>query len=104
LAFSYIFSLTLNYRATSAISHVVLGQFKTCVLLLGNYYLFGSNPGKISICGAFTAIAGMSMYTYLNLRQPSNKPSPRQASILPKSKLSKENGSTHDVHYGAESV
>ncbi|KAJ1439844.1 putative membrane protein [Sesbania bispinosa] len=69
-------------NATSAISHVVLGQFKTCVLLLGNYYLFGSNPGKISICGAFTAIAGMSVYTYLNLRQQSNKISPRQASTL----------------------
>ncbi|TYH66664.1 hypothetical protein ES332_D06G138900v1 [Gossypium tomentosum] len=54
--------------ATSAISHVVLGQFKTCVLLLGNYYIFGSNPGTTSICGAFVAIAGMSFYTYLNLQ------------------------------------
>ncbi|KAG5006187.1 hypothetical protein JHK85_024729 [Glycine max] len=96
--------LWVRVGATSAISHVVLGQFKTCVLLLGNYYLFGSNPGKISICGAFTAIAGMSVYTYLNMRQQSNKPSPRQASVLPKSKLGKENGSTHDGHYGAESV
>ncbi|ESW10746.1 hypothetical protein PHAVU_009G234300 [Phaseolus vulgaris] len=105
LGFLLQWSGALALGATSAISHVVLGQFKTCVLLLGNYYLFGSNPGKISICGAFTAIAGMSIYTYLNLRQQSNKPSPRQqASILPKSKLSKENGSTHDGHYGAESV
>lgn len=93
------------YSATSAVSHVVLGQFKTCVLLLGNYYLFGSNPGTISICGAFMAIAGMSIYTYLNLRQQSNKVSPRQVSTLPKSKLGKENGNNnHDGHYGAESV
>lgn len=94
------------YRATSAISHVVLGQFKTCVLLLGNYYLFASNPGTISIFGAFTAIGGMSVYTYLNLNQQSNKGSPRQASVLPKSKLGKENGSTNgnEGHYGAESV
>ncbi|KAG5105586.1 hypothetical protein JHK82_042556 [Glycine max] len=104
LGFLLQWSGALALGATSAISHVVLGQFKTCVLLLGNYYLFGSNPGKISICGAFTAIAGMSVYTYLNMRQQSNKPSPRQASVLPKSKLGKENGSTHDGHYGAESV
>lgn len=94
------------YSATSAVSHVVLGQFKTCILLLGNYFLFGSNPGTISICGAFTAIGGTSVYTYLNMKQQSNKVSPRQPSTLPKSKLGKENGSTNgnDGHYGAESV
>lgn len=104
-----ISSLVLNffcqcYRATSAVSHVVLGQFKTCVILLGNYYLFGSNPGTTSICGAFTAIAGMTVYTYLNLKQQSTKASSRQASSLPKSKLSKENSGAHDGNYGRESV
>ncbi|KAI4344485.1 hypothetical protein L6164_011706 [Bauhinia variegata] len=104
LGFLLQWSGALALGATSAISHVVLGQFKTCVLLLGNYYLFDSNPGKTSISGAFTAIIGMTVYTYLNLRQQSNKLSPRQATTLPKSKLSKENGTTHDGHYGAESV
>uniref|UniRef100_A0A9I9E778 Uncharacterized protein n=1 Tax=Cucumis melo TaxID=3656 RepID=A0A9I9E778_CUCME len=89
-------------RATSAVSHVVLGQFKTCVILLGNYYLFNADPGKTSICGAFTAIMGMSVYTYLNLRQQQIKTS-KQASTFPKSKLSKENGSTHDEKLGEES-
>jgi hypothetical protein len=91
------------YRATSAITHVVLGQFKTCVLLLGNYYLFGSNQGKTSIFGASTAIAGMSVYTYLNLKQKPSKTT-RQASSLPISRLSKENGNTHDGNGGGESV
>ncbi|KAL5098215.1 hypothetical protein RYX36_002542 [Vicia faba] len=106
LGFLLQWSGALALGATSAISHVVLGQFKTCVLLLGNYYLFASNPGTISIFGAFTAIGGMSVYTYLNLNQQSNKGSPRQASVLAKSKLGKENGSTNgnDGHYGAESV
>lgn len=90
-------------RATSAVTHVVLGQFKTCVILLGNYYLFSSNPGKTSISGAFTAIAGMSIYTYLNLKQQSSK-APRLSSSLPKSKLSKENGSIHEGNFGSESV
>jgi len=92
------------YSATSAVSHVVLGQFKTCIILLGNYYLFGSNPGIISICGAFTAIVGMSVYTCLNLKQQTAKIFPHQTSLLPKSKLSKENGSSHNGHYSAENV
>ncbi|OAY71208.1 putative membrane protein [Ananas comosus] len=53
--------------ATSATSHVVLGQFKTCVILLGGFLLFRSNPGTLSICGAITALAGMSLYTYLSM-------------------------------------
>ncbi|MED6141049.1 hypothetical protein PIB30_099504 [Stylosanthes scabra] len=101
LGFLLQWSGALALGATSAISHVVLGQFKTCVILLGNYYIFGSNPGATSIFGAFTAIAGMSVYTYLNMRPQPNKVTPWQASTLPKSKLGKENGGTHD---GAESV
>ncbi|XP_044470894.1 nucleotide-sugar uncharacterized transporter 1 isoform X2 [Mangifera indica] len=106
LGFLLQWSGALALGATSAISHVVLGQFKTCVILLGNYYLFGSNPGTTSIYGAFVAIAGMTFYTYLNLynkKPQSGKPSPRNGSFLPKSKLSKENGGNHDV-YGTETV
>lgn len=57
----------IYHRATSATSHVVLGQFKTCVILLGGFLLFRSNPGTLSICGAITALAGMSLYTYLSM-------------------------------------
>lgn len=92
--------------ATSAITHVVLGQFKTCVILLGNYYVFGSNPGRTSISGAFAAIGGMSFYTYLNLqnqKQQQGKNAPKQAS-LPKSKLGRENGSIHDGKDGVDAV
>ncbi|XP_059461203.1 nucleotide-sugar uncharacterized transporter 1 [Corylus avellana] len=102
LGFLLQWSGALALGATSAVTHVVLGQFKTCVLLLGNYYLFGSNQGKTSIMGASTAIAGMSFYTYLNLKQKSSKTT-RQAS-LPVSRLSKENGNTHDGNGGGESV
>ncbi|KAK2976523.1 hypothetical protein RJ640_019459 [Escallonia rubra] len=88
-------------RETSATTHVILGQFKTCVILLGGFFLFGSNPGKTSICGAIVAIVGMSFYTHLNLlrQQDSAKASSRQSSfLLPKSKLSKENGESHNGH------
>ncbi|KAF8389405.1 hypothetical protein HHK36_026100 [Tetracentron sinense] len=108
LGFLLQWSGALALGATSATTHVVLGQFKTCVILLGGFLLFGSNPGTISICGAITALAGMSVYTYLNLPDSlpqSNKTSPRQSSFsLTKSKLSKENGDARDENYGGNSV
>ncbi|KAL2945042.1 Nucleotide-sugar uncharacterized transporter 2, partial [Bienertia sinuspersici] len=55
--------------ATSATSHVVLGQFKTCVILLGGYILFNSDPGPTSLCGAVAALGGMSVYTSLSLKE-----------------------------------
>ncbi|XP_038976819.1 nucleotide-sugar uncharacterized transporter 2-like isoform X1 [Phoenix dactylifera] len=58
----------LALGATSALSHVVLGQFKTCVIMLAGYLFFNSDPGVISLCGAVTALCGMSVYTYLNLQ------------------------------------
>ncbi|KAG1331937.1 nucleotide-sugar uncharacterized transporter 2 [Cocos nucifera] len=90
----------LALGATSATSHVVLGQFKTCVILLGGYLLFNSNPGLSSICGAITALAGMSLYTYLNMlgsHQQQVKASPLQSSFSSiTSKLSKESSNLHD--------
>lgn len=74
-------------RATSATSHVVLGQFKTCVILLGGYLIFNSDPGFVSICGAVAALCGMSVYTSLNLKKPQDSTSkqlPKQS--LPTSK------------------
>ncbi|KAK4415333.1 Nucleotide-sugar uncharacterized transporter 2 [Sesamum alatum] len=108
LGFLLQWSGALALGATSATTHVVLGQFKTCVILLGGFLLFGSNPGLTSILGAATALIGMSFYTCLNLqsRQQSAKVSSRQSALplLSKSKLSKENGDAHDGGGGEEHV
>ncbi|MFS7934754.1 putative sugar phosphate transporter domain-containing protein [Helianthus anomalus] len=108
LGFLLQWSGALALGETSATTHVVLGQFKTCVILLGGFILFGSNPGSTSICGAVTALAGMSFYTHLNLRphQQSMKTSSKQSS-LPKSKLGRENVDVHvldHANHGDESV
>ncbi|KAK1399788.1 TPT domain-containing protein [Heracleum sosnowskyi] len=107
LGFLLQWSGALALRETSAVTHAILGQFKTCVILLGGFLLFGSNPGTTSICGAITALGGMSYYTHLNLskQQQSIKTSSKQASFsLPKSMLSKENGENHDHILQDESV
>ncbi|KAB5521248.1 hypothetical protein DKX38_025567 [Salix brachista] len=73
LGFLLQWSGALALGATSATSHVVLGQFKSCVILLGGFLIFGSDPGFVSICGAITALAGMSVYTSLNLQESREK-------------------------------
>ncbi|XP_058219062.1 nucleotide-sugar uncharacterized transporter 2 isoform X1 [Rhododendron vialii] len=92
LGFLLQWSGALALGATSATSHVVLGQFKTCVILLGGYVLFDSDPGFVSICGAVTALLGMSVYTSLNLKESqesssSSNQTPKQNSsaLKPKS-------------------
>ncbi|WCJ33133.1 Nucleotide/sugar transporter family protein [Euphorbia peplus] len=69
LGFLLQWSGALALGATSATSHVVLGQFKTCVILLGGYLIFSSDPGFLSIVGAVTALGGMSVYTSLTLKE-----------------------------------
>ncbi|KAL0922147.1 hypothetical protein M5K25_006112 [Dendrobium thyrsiflorum] len=100
LGFLLQWSGALALGATSAVSHVVLGQFKTCVILLGGFLLFNSNPGILSICGAIIALGGMSFYTYLNMlasNQQAAKPTNRQSSFpLMKPKHNKESGDAHD--------
>ncbi|KAL4618534.1 hypothetical protein ACB092_06G017800 [Castanea dentata] len=91
LGFLLQWSGALALGATSATSHVVLGQFKTCVILLGGYFIFNSDPGFVSICGAITALIGMSVYTSLNLQESSESSSKQLPNpVKPKDKESTE--------------
>lgn len=79
---------------------MVLGQFKTCVILLGGYLIFSSDPGYASICGAFVAICGMSVYTSLNIkatRDLSNQ-LPKQTSLNQKPNTIEDRNEKIDVN------
>ncbi|GAB2230387.1 hypothetical protein Droror1_Dr00014650 [Drosera rotundifolia] len=89
LGFLLQWSGALALGATSATAHVILGQFKTCIILLGGYLLFNSDPGVLSLCGALAALCGMSVYTSLSLkesRENAAKAPQSQASSLSKPK------------------
>ncbi|XP_004491526.1 nucleotide-sugar uncharacterized transporter 2 [Cicer arietinum] len=89
LGFLLQWSGALALGATSATTHVVLGQFKTCVILLGGYLLFNSDPGIVSIGGAVVALTGMSVYTTFNLQEPqenASKQLPKHSLPSPKQK------------------
>ncbi|CAI0399278.1 unnamed protein product [Linum tenue] len=89
----------VKVSATSPVPHVVLSQFKACIVLLGNYYVFGSNPRVISIFGALIAIGGISGFTHLN-QTVSQKSQSKD-----KSRLGKENGGVErNDAYGEEFV
>ncbi|KAJ9128956.1 hypothetical protein P3X46_034284 [Hevea brasiliensis] len=91
LGFLLQWSGALALGATSATSHVVLGQFKTCVILLGGYLLFNSDPGFVSIGGVIIALCGMSAYTSLNLQESrENSINQLQKQTLPVSKSKTE--------------
>ncbi|KAF6153824.1 hypothetical protein GIB67_001057 [Kingdonia uniflora] len=94
LGFLLQLSGALTLGATSAISHVVLGQFKTCVIMLGGYLIFNSDPGVLSICGAVAALCGMTVYTSLNMQEPKETASkllPKQNSLSLKPKTDDDN-------------
>ncbi|GJN28976.1 hypothetical protein PR202_gb17158 [Eleusine coracana subsp. coracana] len=86
----------LALGATSAVSHVVLGQFKTIVIMLVAYLVFNSDPGYTSLCGAVIALGGMSVYTYLGIKESgtggkkNHSKSARQNSPLLKPKVTKD--------------
>ncbi|XP_019183091.1 PREDICTED: uncharacterized membrane protein At1g06890-like [Ipomoea nil] len=93
LGFLLQWSGALALGATSATSHVVLGQFKTCVIVLGGYLLFDSDPGVVSICGAIAALGGMTVYTLLNMKEPREIEQPAKPPSL---KLKNAEGNKED--------
>ncbi|KAK2431986.1 hypothetical protein P8452_45037 [Trifolium repens] len=101
LGFLLQWSGALALGATSATTHVVLGQFKTCVILLGGYLLFDSDPGIVSIGGAVVALTGMSVYTTFNLQESqenAGKQLPKHSLPPPKPKPDSEDNKDLSVN------
>lgn len=68
--------------------------------MLGGYLIFDSDPGFISICGAFAALCGMSVYTSQNLQESSeslSKQLPKQNLPSPRPKPNAEESLESDV-------
>mmetsp|Transcript_832 Transcript_832/g.1745 ORF Transcript_832/g.1745 Transcript_832/m.1745 type:complete len:323 (-) Transcript_832:341-1309(-) len=63
------YSMTLALGRTSALTIVLLGQFKTVSVLLFGALLFDGTPSARSVVGATIAVAAITTYTLLNLRE-----------------------------------
>ncbi|KAJ7515738.1 hypothetical protein O6H91_22G025500 [Diphasiastrum complanatum] len=95
LGFLLQWSGALALGATSATTHVVLGQFKTCVILLGGFIFFHSNPGLKSLSGATMALSGMALYTFLNLREGNDSGS-NKSTLKSHAKPNRIHGEAHE--------
>ena len=64
--------------ATSAVSVVLLGQCKTCSILLGGYLFFDARPRVQTLAGAALALTSVAAYTCLSLgEQAQSQRAPR---------------------------
>eukprot|EP00927_Polykrikos_kofoidii_P042417 TRINITY_DN36341_c0_g1_i1.p1 TRINITY_DN36341_c0_g1~~TRINITY_DN36341_c0_g1_i1.p1 ORF type:complete len:350 (-),score=51.55 TRINITY_DN36341_c0_g1_i1:135-1184(-) len=66
-AFFINYSTTIVLGVTSALTHVLLGQLKTCVVLLVGIWLFDKTPPVVAIFGATLAVISLTVYTVLGL-------------------------------------
>lgn len=80
------FSTTLVLGATSALSLVLLGQLKTCAVLLAGVMLFDAKPNLQAELGAATAILCIGWYAVLKVLDKQPKPAEKQTSqpLLPR--------------------
>lgn len=69
LAFGVNLSTFLVIGKTSPIAYNVLGHFKTCLILIMGFILFGYPIDMRNITGILVALAGIFYYTHLNLRR-----------------------------------
>lgn len=72
--------------------------------MLGGYLFFNSDPGFISLCGAASALGGMSVYTYLNLKKPQESVAANKQNLLPPKPKTTVGSEKPDRTFAAESV
>ena len=59
--------------ATSAVSVVLLGQCKTCSILLGGYLFFDARPRLHTLAGAALALTSVGAYTCISLAEQASQ-------------------------------
>eukprot|EP01065_Artemidia_motanka_P020485 TRINITY_DN24531_c0_g1_i1.p1 TRINITY_DN24531_c0_g1~~TRINITY_DN24531_c0_g1_i1.p1 ORF type:complete len:332 (+),score=81.91 TRINITY_DN24531_c0_g1_i1:74-1069(+) len=72
-AFAVNLSGFLVMGELSALTHVVVGQGKACVTMLGGYLLYREQYPALKLLGAASAVAAMAGYTSSNLREQAQR-------------------------------
>ena len=68
-AFLVNFSGFLVMGNIGALAHVLLGQLKTAVIMIGSSFLFGSHYSTMQIAGALGAIMSIVAYTHVTVTE-----------------------------------
>ena len=69
-AFSATWSATAIFGMISALAHVLLGQVKTCSVLLVAFFFYDAQPTPMGVVGASLALSAITAYSLLKLKQP----------------------------------
>jgi len=68
-AFLVNFSGFLVMGNIGALAHVLLGQLKTAVIMVGSTFIFGSKYSPLQIGGALGAVFSIVVYTYVTMNE-----------------------------------
>jgi len=67
-AFAATWSATRIFGLIGALAHVLLGSFKTCVVLLVGVLAFDARPNAQGVFGAALGVGSIAVYTFLSVR------------------------------------
>ena len=73
-AFFVNFSGFLVMGNISGLAHVLLGQLKTAVIMLGAYFVFASRYSPLQMFGAIGAVVSIVIYTHVTLHEKNVQP------------------------------
>jgi solute carrier family 35 protein E3 len=79
IGFSGVAAFMVNYSGflvmgnIGALAHVLLGQLKTAVIMVGAYVVFHTHYSSLQIVGAFGAVLSIIAYTYVTVKEQSKK-------------------------------
>lgn len=72
-AFLVNFSGFLVMGNIGALAHVLLGQLKTSVIMVGAYFVFNSKYSSVQLMGAFGAVMAIVAYTHVTVEERKTK-------------------------------
>lgn len=79
IGLSGVFAFLVNFSGflvmgnISGLAHVLLGQLKTAVIMLGAYFLFASRYSPLQLLGATGAVAGIVAYTHVTVQEKTTR-------------------------------
>ena len=89
-AFLVNFSGFLVMGNIGALAHVLLGQLKTSVIMVGAYFLFGSRYASLQLWGAAGAVLAIVLYTHVTvserkyLKEGADGPNDQESDSVPR--------------------
>lgn len=60
---------SIPYRFHSALAHVLLGQFKTAIIMILAAIIFGSKYSTVQLLGAAGAVLAILLYSQVTLKE-----------------------------------